>query len=129
MAKKRLGRGLDALSEQTNMVAISRPGDDLRTDTTSTSGESGDRPHEDTFPSSCCSAASTNRALICARTLCRSLADSIKAQGVVQPIVARPIGKKDGVQRYEIIAGERRWRAAQLAGLAEIPSGHSRRAG
>ena len=50
------------------------------------------------------------------------LADSIRAQGVVQPIVARPISNKDGVQRYEIIAGERRWRAAQMAGLAEIPA-------
>jgi ParB family chromosome partitioning protein len=50
------------------------------------------------------------------------LAESIKAQGVVQPIVARPISKKDGVQRYEIVAGERRWRAAQMAGLAEIPA-------
>jgi ParB/RepB/Spo0J family partition protein len=48
----------------------------------------------------------------------QELADSIKAQGVVQPIVARPIGE----DRYEIIAGERRWRAAQLAGLAEIPA-------
>jgi len=53
-----------------------------------------------------------------------SLADSIKAQGVVQPIVIRPIGEPDerGVQRYEIIAGERRWRAAQLAGLRDIPA-------
>jgi len=53
----------------------------------------------------------------------QELADSIRSQGVVQPIVARPIGKRDkGVQRYEIIAGERRWRAAQLAGLADIPA-------
>jgi len=53
-----------------------------------------------------------------------TLADSIRAQGVVQPIVVRPIGELDerGVQRYEIIAGERRWRAAQLAGLHEIPA-------
>ena len=52
------------------------------------------------------------------------LADSIRAQGVVQPIVVRPIGEADerGVQRYEIIAGERRWRAAQQAGLREIPA-------
>lgn len=51
------------------------------------------------------------------------LADSIKSQGVVQPIVARPLAKNGGnTQRYEIIAGERRWRAAQLAGLAEIPA-------
>ncbi|HET8551931.1 MAG TPA: ParB/RepB/Spo0J family partition protein [Gammaproteobacteria bacterium] len=46
------------------------------------------------------------------------LADSIKAQGVVQPIVVRPIKGS----RYEIIAGERRWRAAQMAGLHEIPA-------
>ena len=46
------------------------------------------------------------------------LAASIRAQGVVQPIVVRALD--DG--RYEIIAGERRWRAAQLAGLAEIPA-------
>ncbi|TLY74748.1 MAG: ParB/RepB/Spo0J family partition protein [Gammaproteobacteria bacterium] len=52
------------------------------------------------------------------------LADSIKAQGVVQPIVVRALGAPDGgeSQRYEIIAGERRWRAAQIAGLTEIPA-------
>ena len=46
------------------------------------------------------------------------LAASIRAQGVVQPVVVRPAG--DGA--YELIAGERRWRAAQMAGLAEIPA-------
>jgi ParB family transcriptional regulator, chromosome partitioning protein len=53
-----------------------------------------------------------------------ALAESIKAQGVVQPIVVRPVGEPDarGVQRYEIIAGERRWRAAQQAGLHDIPA-------
>ncbi|MFC0049635.1 ParB/RepB/Spo0J family partition protein [Rheinheimera tilapiae] len=45
------------------------------------------------------------------------LASSIRAQGVIQPIVVRPVG----TDRYEIIAGERRWRASQLAGLAEVP--------
>jgi ParB family transcriptional regulator, chromosome partitioning protein len=48
----------------------------------------------------------------------QDLADSISAQGVVQPIVLRSIA----AGRYEIIAGERRWRAAQLAGLHEIPA-------
>ena len=47
----------------------------------------------------------------------RELADSITAQGMVQPIVVRPV---DGA-KYEIIAGERRWRAAQIAGLADVP--------
>ena len=52
------------------------------------------------------------------------LADSIKAQGVVQPIVVRPVEApvNGESQRYEIIAGERRWRAAQMAGLTEIPA-------
>ena len=52
------------------------------------------------------------------------LADSIRAQGVVQPIVIRPLGPPTPgePQRYEIIAGERRWRAAQIAGLADVPA-------
>ncbi len=52
------------------------------------------------------------------------LADSIKRQGLVQPILVRPLPDRapGESQRYEIIAGERRWRAAQMAGLAEIPA-------
>ena len=46
-----------------------------------------------------------------------SLADSIREQGIMQPIIVREVG----VNRYEIIAGERRWRASQLAGLSEVP--------
>ncbi len=46
------------------------------------------------------------------------LAESIKAQGVMQPILARPVG----AGRYEIEAGERRWRAARLAGLTSVPA-------
>ena len=52
------------------------------------------------------------------------LAESIKAQGVIQPIVVRKVareGSRNGGKTYEIIAGERRWRATKLAGLAEIP--------
>jgi ParB family chromosome partitioning protein len=50
------------------------------------------------------------------------LAESIKAQGLVQPILVRPLARSSAQesQRYEIIAGERRWRAAQMAGLTEI---------
>lgn len=47
------------------------------------------------------------------------LADSIRAQGIMQPILVRPVDTVKG--RYEIIAGERRFRAAQLAGLTEVP--------
>jgi ParB family chromosome partitioning protein len=46
------------------------------------------------------------------------LAASIRTQGLMQPILVRPIGNN----RYEIIAGERRWRAAKIAGLAEVPA-------
>ncbi len=52
------------------------------------------------------------------RQALEELASSIKAQGVMQPIVVRPIAD----ERYEIIAGERRWRASQLAGLDMIPA-------
>lgn len=48
----------------------------------------------------------------------KDLAASIRAQGVVQPVLVRPVGGGD----YELIAGERRWRAAQMAGLHEIPA-------
>jgi ParB family chromosome partitioning protein len=53
----------------------------------------------------------------------QELANSIKSQGVVQPIVVRPLDTLPGeARRYEIIAGERRWRAAQIAGLTDIPA-------
>ncbi|WP_346838257.1 ParB/RepB/Spo0J family partition protein [Microbulbifer sp. SAOS-129_SWC] len=48
----------------------------------------------------------------------QELADSIRAQGIMQPIVVRPVGE----HKYEIIAGERRWRAAQLAELDRVPA-------
>jgi ParB family chromosome partitioning protein len=47
----------------------------------------------------------------------QELADSIKANGIIQPLVVRPYGS-----RYQLVAGERRWRAARLAGLAEVPA-------
>ena len=46
------------------------------------------------------------------------LADSIRARGVIQPIVVRPVG----TNQYEILAGERRWRAARIAGLERVPA-------
>ena len=54
----------------------------------------------------------------------QELADSIRAQGLVQPIIVRPLNTPEGgaETRYEIVAGERRWRAAQLAGLDAIPA-------
>jgi ParB family chromosome partitioning protein len=63
----------------------------------------------------------------------KELAASIRAQGLMQPILVRPVGgdavgetggetgEARGEERFEIVAGERRWRAAQMAGLAEVP--------
>lgn len=48
----------------------------------------------------------------------QELSDSIREQGIIQPIVVRPVNN----ERYEIIAGERRWRAAQMADLTEVPA-------
>jgi ParB family transcriptional regulator, chromosome partitioning protein len=50
------------------------------------------------------------------------LAASIRAQGLMQPILVRPLGDTLGEDRFEIVAGERRWRAAQMAGLTEVPT-------
>ncbi len=99
-AKKRgLGRGLDALLGATSVEA----------------GESGElrdlplewlqrgayQPRREMDP-----------------TALQELSDSIRTQGVVQPLVVRPLSD----ERFEIIAGERRWRAAQLAGLDTVPA-------
>ncbi|MCW2967120.1 MAG: parB-like partition protein, partial [Solirubrobacteraceae bacterium] len=47
-----------------------------------------------------------------------SLADSVRERGILQPVLVRPVAGG----RYELIAGERRWRAAQIAGLDEVPA-------
>jgi ParB family chromosome partitioning protein len=52
----------------------------------------------------------------------QTLADSIKAQGIMQPILVRPLSDAQSAeQQYEIIAGERRWRASKMAGLEDVP--------
>ena len=107
--KKRLGRGLDALlsrpAEQTAAVAEESSADGLRQIPLDLLQRGQYQPRVD----------------IRQDTL-EDLASSIRAQGIVQPIIARPIGGGKGAQRYEIVAGERRWRAAQMAGLEEIPA-------
>lgn len=108
--KKRLGRGLDALLPKP-MVAVSRPA----------SAEVSNEGLKN-LPVEHLQRGQYQPRVDMRQDSLEELAESIKAQGVVQPIVARPISKKDGIQRYEIIAGERRWRAAQMAGLADIPA-------
>lgn len=111
--KRGLGRGLDALlgAAGTRQVAPASPGEavefakdenarlkDLPVDLIQRGKY---QPRRDIDPESL-----------------QELADSIRAQGVMQPIVVRPIS----ASKYEIIAGERRWRATQLAGLDMIPA-------
>ncbi len=112
MAKKRLGRGLDALLSKPT-VAVSRPG--AAAAETSVEGLKN-------IPLELLQRGQYQPRVDMRQDSLQELADSIQSQGVVQPIVARPIGKKGDSMRYEIIAGERRWRAAQIAGLAEIPA-------
>jgi len=111
--KKRLGRGLDAL--------LSKPAADTGalTGVQHDTGEGGLRH----LPVDLLQRGQYQPRVDMRQDTLEDLAASIKAQGVVQPIVVRPVQKgHTGVQHYEIVAGERRWRAAQMAGLAEIPS-------
>ena len=108
MAAKRrtLGRGLDALlstpSSGTADQSSAPVTDELRNIPVDLLKRGRYQPRQDMRPESL-----------------EELASSIRAQGVVQPIVVRPLDRGSG---FEIVAGERRWRAAQLAGLQEIPA-------
>lgn len=96
--KKRLGRGLDALLSDPSALAGDRDGKLVQVPTESLKrGQYQPRTRMD-------------------KDALEELAQSIKARGIVQPIVARELDSG-----YEIIAGERRWRAAQLAGLETVP--------
>ncbi len=107
--KKRLGRGLEAL--------LSKP----IADTASVTGD--DRDALRNIPLEHLRKGQYQPRVDMRLDTLQDLANSIKAQGIVQPIVARPLAKSNGeTQRYEIVAGERRWRAAQMAGLSDIPT-------
>ena len=109
--KKRLGRGLDAL--------LSKPAA-AKTAPDETPLREGDALKK--VPVELLQRGRYQPRVDMRQDTLENLADSIRAQGVVQPIVVRPIRGGDREQRYEIVAGERRWRAAQLAGLQEIPA-------
>lgn len=110
--KKRLGRGLDAL--------LSKPA--ARTATVSGANDAGGGERLLNIPVDLLQRGQYQPRVDMRQDTLEELAKSINAQGVVQPIVARPIKKNGKTQRYEIVAGERRWRAAQIAGLQEIPT-------
>ena len=110
--KKRLGRGLDAL--------LSKPVAETAAVTGGARAEgSGEGLRQ--IPIDLLQRGQYQPRVDIRQDTLEDLASSIKAQGVVQPIVARPI-EGGGRVKYEIVAGERRWRAAQMAGLEEIPA-------
>ena len=100
--RKGLGRGLDALLGEAGATPDSAAADDLRELPLDQLEGGRYQPRREFDPAAL-----------------QALAQSIRTQGVVQPIVVRALPETD---RYEIIAGERRWRAAQLAELETIPS-------
>lgn len=99
--KRGLGRGLDALLSGVSTATGGESGDELRELALDRLGPGKHQPRRH-FDEEALTA----------------LADSIRAQGVVQPIVVRAVG----ADRYEIVAGERRWRAAKMAGLKAVPA-------
>jgi len=104
--KKRLGRGLDAL------LGASQPNNTNNDPTKKTTEQTpSNLPVEKMQPGEY-----QPRTNMDAESL-QELAASIQSQGIIQPILVRPIGE----EKYEIIAGERRWRAAQIAQLDEVP--------
>lgn len=118
--KKRLGRGLDALLSKPAAAAVkAEPAP--ATAPAADAEANGDLLKN--LPVELLERGEYQPRLDMRQDSLEELADSIKKQGVVQPIVARPLkAGADGQMRYEIIAGERRWRASQMAGLAEIPA-------
>jgi len=112
--KKRLGRGLDAL--------LSKPAAPVEVALAPESDGAG-KDSLKQIPVELLQRGQYQPRVDMRQDTLENLAESIKAQGVVQPIVVRPLAKQGGkTQRYEIVAGERRWRAAQLAGLADVPA-------
>lgn len=116
--RKGLGRGLDALLSANVKVAAAKDPDGQTSsavDATSPQDKDGTLAH---LPIEFLQRGKYQPRRDMQSEALQELADSIKAQGVMQPIVVRPLGDN----RYEIIAGERRWRASQLAGLEKIPA-------
>ncbi len=99
--KRGLGRGLDALLSSVAPTAAPEAGEELRELALDQLAPGRHQPRRSFDPEAL-----------------EALSESIRAQGVVQPIVARPIGEGS----FEIVAGERRWRAARMAGLKTIPA-------
>ena len=115
-AKKKLGKGLDALlsvgSTETMVSLLGRP---KNRPLSVSADQDGDMKH---VPIDLIQRGKYQPRTDMHEEALQELANSIKVQGVMQPIIIRPISS----DRYEIIAGERRWRASQIVGLDTIPA-------
>jgi len=110
MKKARLGRGLDVLLDDTLPVAAA----ELDTTTTGVAG----RDTLKMIPVDLMQRGKYQPRMRMTEDALEELAESIRVQGIIQPILVRELATGD----YEIVAGERRWRAAQRAGLQEVPA-------
>lgn len=106
--KKRLGRGLDALLGTANTNAAL----DYKQETVASLKK---------IPIDQLQRGQYQPRIDMRKESLEELASSIKSQGIVQPIIIRPLHNQTTI-KYEIIAGERRWRAAQIAGLSDVPA-------
>lgn len=113
--KKGLGRGLDALLGSASIPQKEVPTDDTKPVNVSKEDVDGELRH---LPIEFMQRGRYQPRRDMDPQALEELANSIKAQGIMQPIVVRPMA---GANQYEIIAGERRWRASQLAGLDKVP--------
>lgn len=115
MKKRGLGRGLDVLLNKTKLPtqAITKD-NEVHTSKEMSYGSIKEMPIEFLVPG-----VYQPRKVFDAEAL-DTLAASIKSQGIIQPLVVREV-TKDGQKKYEILAGERRWRASQIAELEKVP--------
>ena len=115
MKKRGLGRGLDVLLNKTKLpTQESTKDNEAYTNKEANYGSIKEMPIEFLVPG-----MYQPRKLFDAEAL-EALAESIKSQGIIQPLVVREV-TKDGQKKYEILAGERRWRASQIAELEKVP--------
>lgn len=115
--KRRLGRGLDALLGPQKPATANPPEGETAADAAESAGSPSPQ-HLREIPVEFIQAGKYQPRKGFDQERLEELADSIRNQGVMQPIVLRQLDK----ERFEIIAGERRWRATQLAGLDKIPA-------
>jgi ParB family chromosome partitioning protein len=122
--KKRLGRGLDALLSKPSRQPAADPAAETTNTPADTTTDAPPPPGEGVLcqvPVEQLRRGEYQPRVDMRKESLADLAESIKSKGIVQPIVVRSITGGGNV-RYEIVAGERRWRAAQLAGLGEVPA-------